>query len=31
MYYQKNEKGEIDINAPYVHESDPNCSQVKVQ
>ena len=31
MYYQKNEKGEIDINAPYVHENDPNCSQVKVQ
>lgn len=31
MYYQKNEKGEIDINAPFVLENDPNCSQVKVQ
>lgn len=31
MYYQKNEKGEIDINAPLVFDDDPNCSQVKVQ
>ena len=31
MYYQKNEKGEIDIYAPMVFENDPNCSQVKVQ
>ena len=31
LYYQKNEKGEIDINAPFVYENDPNCSQVKVQ
>ena len=30
-YYQKNEKGEIDINAPLVFEDHPNCSQVKVQ
>jgi hypothetical protein len=26
MYYQKNEKGEIDINAPLVFDDDPNCS-----
>ena len=31
MYYQKNEKGEIDIHAPLVFEDDPNCSKVKVQ
>lgn len=31
MYYQKNEKGEIDINAPFVFEDDANCSKVKVQ
>lgn len=31
MYYQKNESGEIDINAPLVYEDHPNCSQVKVQ
>lgn len=31
MYYQKNEKGEIDIHAPMVFEDDPNCSKVKVQ
>lgn len=31
MYYQKNEKGEIDINAPFVFDDHPNCSQVKVQ
>ena len=31
MYYQKTETGEIDINAPFVFEDNPNCSQVKVQ
>ena len=31
MYYQKTATGEIDINAPFVFEDDPNCSQVKVQ
>ena len=31
LYYQKTETGEIDINAPFVYEDDPNCSQVKVQ
>ena len=31
LYYQKTETGEIDINAPFVKENDPNCSQVKVQ
>ena len=31
LFYQKNDKGEIDINAPFVYENDPNCSQVKVQ
>lgn len=31
MYYQKTATGEIDINAPFVFENDPNCSQVKVQ
>ena len=31
MYYQKTVTGEIDINAPFVYEDDPNCSQVKVQ
>ena len=31
MYYQKTQTGEIDINAPFVFEDDPNCSQVKVQ
>lgn len=31
LYYQKNAKGEIDINAPLVRENDPNCSQVKAQ
>ena len=31
MYYAKNEKGEIDINAPLVFDDDPKCSQVKFQ
>jgi hypothetical protein len=31
LYYQKTETGEIDINAPFVYEDDPNCSKVKVQ
>lgn len=31
MYYQKNEKGEIDIHAPLVFDDHPNSSQVKVQ
>lgn len=31
LYYQKTESGEIDINAPFVYEDDPNCSKVKVQ
>lgn len=31
MYYQKTDTGEIDINAPFVFEDHPNCSQVKIQ
>ena len=31
LYYQKTDTGEIDINAPFVYEDDPNCSKVKVQ
>lgn len=31
LYYAKNQQGEIDINAPFVTEEDPNCSKVKVQ
>ena len=30
LYYQKTDTGEIDINAPFVYEDDPNCSKVKV-
>lgn len=31
LYYQVNEKGDIDLSKPFVLDSDPNCSGVKVQ
>ena len=31
LYYQTDERGEIDLSKPFVHEGETNCSNVKVQ